>query len=308
MTVAILMAVYNGEPFLEEQIDSIISQTYTDWVLYVRDDGSTDLSPAILKYLANRDPRILIVDSNNCLSNGQLANFRELMLATAGQYDYYMFADQDDVWYPDKIRKSLNAALNNVRSSKTPVLVYTNYDINLENKRNRIPAYEQKNKVMSSNDVLVQNWLMGCTMLFNKALSVLAADIPAVSENHDNWVAKVAVLSGKVVYLDEVTMWHRLHSSNVTRQLRRSYFMGEILQIRKTIKTAKASMKNMTDTLILLQQSVKVTNQDTEKRLSTLLYVYQCNRIKRFCLFILNGFHAFDLKQTILFGIILILG
>lgn len=105
-TVAILMATYNGDKYIEEQIQSIINQTYKNWQLFIRDDGSSDETLKIIKNFTNIDHRIHKITDN--LGNlGPCLNFNEL-IKTHLEYKYIMFADQDDVWLENKIMISVN--------------------------------------------------------------------------------------------------------------------------------------------------------------------------------------------------------
>lgn len=102
-TVAILMATYNGERYLVEQIESILSQTETDWTLYIQDDGSKDNTLDIIRQYAEGD-KIVFVDSG-LTRQGACLNFMSLLNKVESRY--YMFCDQDDVWLPEKIELSM---------------------------------------------------------------------------------------------------------------------------------------------------------------------------------------------------------
>ena len=101
-SIAILMATYNGENYLREQIDSILCQTNQDWTLYVQDDGSKDATLDIIK--SYDDERIVLVDVG-LTRQGACMNFMSLLNMV--ESEYYMFCDQDDVWFVDKVEKSL---------------------------------------------------------------------------------------------------------------------------------------------------------------------------------------------------------
>ena len=121
-SVAILMATYNGEKYLREQIDSLIAQTYRDWTLYIQDDGSKDATLDIIKEYS--DERIVLVDVG-LTRQGACMNFMSLLNMVESKY--YMFCDQDDVWFVDKIEKEL-ARMKMVEAEKgieTPIIVHT---------------------------------------------------------------------------------------------------------------------------------------------------------------------------------------
>ena len=99
MKVNIVLSTYNGERFLTEQIQSIQRQTFTDWQLLIRDDGSTDRTPEIIKAFVANDERIKFINEDNRENFGVIKNFYTLVHYEAA--DYYFFSDQDDVWLPE---------------------------------------------------------------------------------------------------------------------------------------------------------------------------------------------------------------
>ena len=124
-TVEILLAAYNGERFLRQQLDSLLAQTWVAWHLTVSDDGSTDATPAILDEYAARYPdRIRRVKHE-----GRFGNARDhfFWLMKECRATHMMFCDQDDVWHPDKVEKTMRALLEaeDEMGGDTPVLVFT---------------------------------------------------------------------------------------------------------------------------------------------------------------------------------------
>ena len=122
-SVAIVMATYNGEKYLKNQIESILKQTYLNWTLYIGDDGSTDSTKTIIDYYAINYTNIVKVDTG---TQNLGAKRRFMTLLESVQADYYMFSDQDDVWLENKIEISLNK----IKSEETanpnrPVVVHT---------------------------------------------------------------------------------------------------------------------------------------------------------------------------------------
>lgn len=105
--VAIVMATYNGSRFVEEQIHSIQKQTYADWVLYVRDDGSRDDTVKKLLQFEGKDQRVRLV-RDELGNQGTIGNFSTLMkVALEENSDYVFFADQDDIWHQKNWRPCL---------------------------------------------------------------------------------------------------------------------------------------------------------------------------------------------------------
>ena len=96
---AILMATYNGEQYVAEQIDSLLAQTDSDWTLYIHDDGSKDHTQEIINKYAETHDNIVVMDFPG--GNGAKENFFKMMFSVDA--DYYMLCDQDDVWLPEKV-------------------------------------------------------------------------------------------------------------------------------------------------------------------------------------------------------------
>ncbi|MFD1484444.1 glycosyltransferase [Lacticaseibacillus baoqingensis] len=309
MTVAILMATYNGAEYLRDQIESIIRQSFTDWRLFIRDDGSTDGSKALIEEIKKTEDRIIIVEDNTNRGKGQLANFSTLLDSVDDGFQAYMFADQDDIWYKDKIKVSLDELSRNLVNNVGPVLVYTNYDVNDSRSQYLLhPAYSVDPNVNLSRRILVQNWMMGCTMMFNKSLYHLVTNIPKVTENHDNWVAKVASVTGEVRYVSKQTMWHRIHSSNVTTNTSSKSFSGHLLNLGLTWRDAKKHFMNQKRTLLALQQLTSSSGLASSPNLEELIKIYNSTTPLRLSEFCLKKYSAFNWKQNILQYIILMRG
>jgi len=252
-TIDILMSTYDGATYLEEQIDSIINQDYEGWSLLIRDDGSADSTVKIINDFALNNDRITIpgTDRKNI---GPASSFMQLL--THSTSDYFMFADQDDVWKPDKIKKTLAAMQEAEKQygSNTPLLVHTNLRVVDEKLQPIAPSfwkYQNLNPQLGSNlnRVMPQNVVTGCTVMINRALAELAIPIPEDAIMHDWWLALVAAAFGKVICLDQATMLYRQHGSNsvgakrwgaqrIFQQLRNAAAVRE--SMLKTMRQAEA--------------------------------------------------------------------
>lgn len=239
------MATYNGEMYISEQIDSIIKQSYENWELIIRDDNSSDSTVRIIEKYALLDSRVSIL-RDKLGNNGQCANFDSLMKYVVEKYSansetYYMFADQDDYWKEDKLKISLETILTIEDSinNREPVLVYSNYEVSKNTLDNPSLVFTDdlnysKNKIASR--LLVQNWVMGCTTIINQELLRLSVDIPAVADNHDNWMAILCSLVGHVGYVPHSTMIHRLHLDNVTANVNTKKMKSRIVRVVSRFK------------------------------------------------------------------------
>jgi glycosyltransferase involved in cell wall biosynthesis len=218
--IGILMATYNGEKYLEEQIESIIRQTYENWELWIRDDGSSDKTVEIIKAYAAKDIRINFIDSEG-KNLGVLGNFTKL-LSLQHSCKYFMFCDQDDIWIPQKIELSL-IALNQQEKTygeNLPILVHT--DLSMINCKGKTldKSFFSNQRIYRSHsnplhELIVENYVTGCTVLFNRPLLEVAMPLPKRAIMHDWWFALIAASTGKLVTLKEITVKYRQHDNNV---------------------------------------------------------------------------------------------
>lgn len=219
-SIDILMSTYNGSKYIESQIESIINQDYKHWSLLVRDDGSEDATLEIINEFALRDDRITIVTSDN-INIGPAASFMQLL--TYSTSNYFMLADQDDIWLPDKIRLTLNAIREHEYDSSQPCLVYTDLQVVDEQLNSISPSFLsyqrlQPRKFCCFKRELLQNIVTGCTLGGNAALRQKSIAVSTTSENlmimHDWWIAMVAFYFGSVTYLPCSPILYRQHDKN----------------------------------------------------------------------------------------------
>jgi glycosyltransferase involved in cell wall biosynthesis len=216
--IDILMATYNGEQFVKEQINSILNQTNTNWKLKIRDDGSKDNTLKILKEYQSKHPDKIEVIEDNKGNVGVINNYS--LLLSRSNADYTMFCDQDDIWLPLKIEKTLQKMLETEKlNSGKPVLVHTDMkvvDSDLNVISNSFFKYQKLNpNIKKINNLLVQNNATGCTSMINKALKG-KVKLP-LSENvlmHDWFIALNAALFGLIEYIPQPTMLYRQHGHN----------------------------------------------------------------------------------------------
>lgn len=217
--VDICLATYNGEKYLDAFYASIAAQSHSNWRLLVRDDGSGDTTPQILERLARDDARI--VQLADRLGNlGVVRNFAAILSRCTAQY--VMLADQDDVWYSNKIGDSLDAlcALQ-ARSPEreSPSLVFTDLHVADESLNVVNESFIRMQRLDSWRDpsfvqLLTQNVAPGCTMIMNRALLDAALPIPAQAAMHDWWLVLVAAAIGEIGVVVKPTMAYRQHGLN----------------------------------------------------------------------------------------------
>lgn len=215
--VCIILATYNGEKYLREQIDSIFNQTYKSIKLYVSDDGSKDGTVKILKeYQKKIGSNRLILVKNESGKHGAVHNFA-YAYKTAPKADYYLFADQDDYWEKTKIEEMLKVA--NKEDNGKPLLVYCDCKIVDKDLNVTAESFIRTESLMLSNDnkmrqLLLKNYIPGCVMLFNHALREASPEIWKKCPIHDWWIALVAERMGKIVFYDRPLNLYRQHDNN----------------------------------------------------------------------------------------------
>lgn len=217
--IAIVMATYNGAPNLSAQIDSILAQDHGNWRLIVRDDGSADGTVDILRaYAARHEEKISLITDD--LGNlGPAANFSRLLEIVNAPY--VALCDQDDVWLPDKLSRSLTRmqALEAAHGARAPCLIYTDLIVADRTLKQVAPSFWDRMGIRPDRDwtldaILTGNQVTGCTMLLNHPLRDLVTPIPCEACMHDWWIALCAVALGKAEALAEPTVLYRVHGAN----------------------------------------------------------------------------------------------
>jgi glycosyltransferase involved in cell wall biosynthesis len=252
--IAILLATYNGGEYIDEQIRSILNQTYSNWELFIRDDGSIDNTMEIVKHYCSKDNRIHIVD-NEFTHKGACQNFGNLLKITWDEdWKFLMFADQDDFWHEDKVQITLNSMLCELYSERKPKLVYTDFEY-ADDCLNALKSETDKNisnwRKPNIERLLAENNIYGCTMMINRALAEIVYPIPLCAENHDYWISLVAALFGDIVHVKKRTMLYRQHLNNVSGHYLNSSFKARLKRYYKknerleSILTGRFEMANM---------------------------------------------------------------
>lgn len=225
--IAVLLSTYNGEKYLAEQLDSILQQSYSNYVIVVRDDGSKDDTVSLLrKYNADYPGHFHLIDrdSENKGASASFAYLIEYVLANKSTLGlksaYMMFCDQDDIWLAVKIEKQVSTMLDAEEGagSTIPVLVHSDLEVvsekntqiaesliryqGLKIERNRFP------------NLVICNLVTGCTALINEALAEQAVPVSSQAIMHDWWLAMVATAFGKLIFLDATLVRYRQHGSN----------------------------------------------------------------------------------------------
>jgi len=263
--VEILLASYNGELFIFEQLESLAEQSYVHWKLIARDDGSSDQTPEYLNSFARQHPGKVSIVRDSKGSLGAAGNFAELLQHSTA--DYLMFCDQDDVWLKEKLGLSLKRIqeLEAIHGKATPLLVHTDLkvvDKNLATLSNSFWKHQNLDPRTGErwNRLLVQNVVTGCTTIINRALREAALPIPGAAIMHDWWLALVASLLGRVEFIDQPTVLYRQHGHNDTGA--KKWGTRFILnRISKTDQVRKSLQKTQIQASALVQHLATKSNR-----------------------------------------------
>lgn len=213
--VAILLSTYNGAAYLPEQLDSLLAQTHENWVLFWRDDGSTDESVAILTEFATRARRAVHVVTPTA-HLGPTASFMALLRAAAAagpEIAAVAFADQDDVWLPEKLERGIAALA--AHDSAKPV-IYCARQILVDHALHPIGESHSLARPPGFPASLTQNVATGCTVMLNAdATARVARSHPSPASLHDWWCYLLVTAAGGAFILDDTpVVLYRQHAHN----------------------------------------------------------------------------------------------
>lgn len=229
MNVAVLMSTYNGEKYIKEQIESILGQENVSVEIFIRDDGSIDHTVDIVEKYDN----INIIRGENI---GVGNSFMELVYKVPNSFEFYAFADQDDIWLNNKMEKGIEK----IRHQKGPILYCSNQRL-IDKYGSEIGVRFNRNPDLSSEKIFVQNSATGCTMIWNRELqNILLKKRPAkellYSRIHDVWVAMVASICGTIIYDKNGYILYRQHENNVVgarKKTRKDILVQQIKKIKR---------------------------------------------------------------------------
>ena len=214
--IAVLMSTYNGAQFLGEQIDSILSQKNVCVHLFVRDDCSSDSTMDVLTSYADNCSNITVFFGKKNL--GPEKSYKKLLktvLLEHDKFEYYAYADQDDIWLPNK----LNVAVNKLSGIRKPALYASNQYIYKDDAVVGLRFKQAPNYSLLYN--IHSNSLSGCTMVFNRSLAVIMLeklypdDYFRFNKMHDTWTALTAGILGIYIYDPNAYILYRQHGANV---------------------------------------------------------------------------------------------
>jgi glycosyltransferase involved in cell wall biosynthesis len=246
--IAILLSTYNGERFLEEQIYSIISQTVSDWKLYITDDGSIDKTIDIIKYFTTSYNNIFYLHS----PSHKGAKNSYIWLLNEIHENYYMFCDQDDVWLPSKISKTFSYMIKIQKENPNkPILVHSDLIVVDENMHVISDSFSNYAnlylKDKSFNFYSAFNNVTGCTVMINKIARDLSLFPPTTFGMHDSWISKVVSFhNGIIEYIHDPLIKYRQHNNNTIGAKQDESFMKKCTNIHNILSSNIILFKEVT--------------------------------------------------------------
>ena len=208
-SVDILLAAYNGEKYLREQLDSVFDQNFGSFRIIARDDGSDDATPAILEEYERNHPDRFTVIRDEKKNLGCIGNFSALMARSDAEYT--MFCDQDDVWLEGKV-KAVMGEFNNGAD-----VVLHDADI-VDGELN--PTGETAFKINGAGTGIIKNIVknsyQGSCMAFRASLKQHILPFPDSIPMHDQWIGLTGEKYGKVALIRKSYILYRRHGENVS--------------------------------------------------------------------------------------------
>ena len=210
-SVSVCMATYNGDKFIEEQIESILSQLGPSDELVISDDGSDDTTLQILETVARRDSRVKVLKGPK---NGLIKNFENALKHARGELIF--LSDQDDVWLPGRV----DAA---IKKHKTHATVVVNACVIDQDSNMLAPQvyYENTFKYKPFKTLIVNRYI-GCTMSFRADVLKRCLPFPDNIPMHDWWIGLTSELYFETAMIAESFVKYRRHGENVTQTLGKS--------------------------------------------------------------------------------------
>ena len=251
--ITIIMAVYNGQEYIREQLESLKDQTYTERRLVIRDDRSSDKTAEIVKKFSDEVEQEVIFKVNEKPSGSAKNNFA-LLINDAKESDYVMFCDQDDIWKKDKIEITFNKMKQAEEryGRDFPLLVHGDVEVIDENGNINADSMFEMSHINADSklpQILIQNHVTGCTMMCNKKLIAGISEY-ASSEYiimHDYLAALYASVFGKIEVIKKPLLSYRQHSGNSVGAKNNNnpvYLLKRLANGRKSYKEAMETSRN----------------------------------------------------------------
>lgn len=245
-SVLILMSTYNGGDKIQRQVESILNQESIEASLLIRDDGSDEYTKSLLREIEEKyNNRIQV---NFKMNEGWKLSFMDLIQDAPAIFDYYGFADQDDIWMPDKLISCIQ-----LMEEDDNVGVKLTHCNSLSVDTNLNPREEQEKRVPCPPNykaAIATEYFQGCGMVWNKeAMKLLQKYRPKnITLAHDYWVGLICYLFGKIYFCNEPKFYHIRYGNNQSSDGNR--WKGRIIRIKNILNKQKAYMNPAEDLIV----------------------------------------------------------
>lgn len=261
--IDILMATYNGEKYIVEQIDSIINQTYKNWNLLIRDDNSTDRTLEIIKNYQKKDDRIRILD-NNKVNLGIVKNFEKLLKIS--ESELIMFSDQDDIWKKGKIKTYLKKLEEVKRVENEKIMIHSNSNLYKKKKKKLDLFISDRFTEQKLENIFFNFFVQGSTIMITKSLKEFILPFPKEVYIHDRYIHLLTDIFFKRIFINESLMDYRQHENNqiggntsLKKLISRRYFYQKDYELIKKIYELYKNKLNL-EQKNMIESYFKITN------------------------------------------------
>lgn len=287
--IDILMAAYNGEAYIAQQLRSLQNQTFTEWRLIIHDDGSSDKTVDIIKIFAEEDKRIKIVEDGIRFRCSEL-NFMHLFKFSTSPY--ITFCDQDDIWLENKLQEMYDVISNS--NVQIPHAVYCNSYV-YDTKSAQISGHTTICHPRKLKDLLFMNGgIQGCALMFNASLREICKNQPEIIAMHDHLITMAALTFGKLSYVDQRLMLYRRHQNTVTGRTFRN--KGEKVIPFFDRKKTVLSLKHYKAIISFYEKYQSIIPEKQKKIFNDFFKFTRENKLKRICHIIYGGYNLYGNK------------
>ena len=265
--VLVLLSSYNGEKYIDEQLDSLFNQNDVAVHLIIRDDGSKDNTVNLIKNRKDKGEDITLIEGENLGFAMSFMFLVEQAYKFVEKYEYFAFCDQDDVWLPQKLISAIMLLEQN-KMTNIPNLYWSNFTLVDQNLNPIIIKEKNEIPVMTKPTILVRYFMLGCTMVFDgKMVEFIHKYQPKGKLTmHDLWLSQTAIFFGNVIYDNRSFLLYRQHGINAAGV--DNSWKGRFKRLVKSFKTyerrhfREINAKNLLSTYenILTNEDYKLIN------------------------------------------------
>lgn len=221
--VLVLLCTYNGEKFLNQQLESIYYQKDVEVKVIINDDGSTDQTLGILEFWKKQSLILKTFHSNRIGSTEAFLSL--LKISSAMEFDFFAFSDQDDVWHENKLSKQIK------EMDKSEALMVTSPRDLINSDGHVIGRTKSLPKALTWRNALVENSAPGNTQLISKTGIIFFKNAPAGIKYHDAWTYLVLSTFGSVSLVPTPLLEYRLHEENQLGTLRQKKYFERLFTL-----------------------------------------------------------------------------